>query len=123
MSKLIGTIWQHQKRKTSYRIIGVIVADLTTFKDMDEAYWCGVLKKPAKDSNSTFMHHVLDIRKEVPSSCDEGILVFAIPIRLQLTVGQNFEVVVLYQDMADQTIWGRPQDEFTDGRFVRIRDG
>jgi hypothetical protein len=112
MATLIGTTWKHKKRGTTYRVIGVIGADLSEFKDMDEVYWCDVLIPPG---------HRMSIRKSIPAWQEGCTLVFAIPMRMQIEITRVLEIVVIYQCLEDGTIWGRPEDEFMwEGRFERI---
>lgn len=114
MATLIGTTWKHKKRGSTYRVIGVTLANMTGLKDMDEALFWSTVGRRSRDEPTAF-----GISKDLPD-LGERALMFAIPIRLQIEVPRTLEIVVIYQADEDGSIWGRPEDEFLDGRFEQI---
>ena len=110
MSTLIGTTWRHKKRGTTYRVVACTFVDLTGLVDGDAAVFWAVFRYPKRV--------LFGVSREMPAA--NLPLVMAIPIRLQIAPPRTLEVVVIYQAAVDNTIWGRPETEFLDGRFEKI---
>lgn len=114
---MIGTIWTHLKRGTSYRIIAVATAGYgEELKDDDLAYFM-IIRRDYTDR----INIIVRPENRPFSSVVEETVRLKIPILVQIsgTLPTSETEWVIYQSLQSGDFYARPKDEFTPERFVQ----
>lgn len=111
MATLIGTTWRHKKRGTTYRV--VLVAELhieLCFDDQECFIWM----------HTGLTRRWLTLSPQRPEPSATAVVTMMLPVTVQKEPNTQYGQVVIYQSLADNSLWARAKKEFIDGRFERV---